>query len=108
MCGLDPAIVEHHIDTWSNIVPVWQKQWSIHPSKDPSIKVEIEKLLHVGSIYPIAYTPYMSNMVPVNKRKGTIHVCTNFCYLNLACTKDNFPPMFIDQIIESCANSEIL
>ena len=35
---LDPSIVEHHIDTWTN---VRQKQWTIHPSKATVIKETI-------------------------------------------------------------------
>ena len=32
MLGLDPSIVEHHIDTWPDVAPICQKQWPIHPS----------------------------------------------------------------------------
>jgi hypothetical protein len=40
--------------------------------------------------------------VLVNKKQGTIHVCTKFCDLNKACPKDNFPTQFLDQIIVEC------
>ena len=30
MPGLDPAIIEHHIDTWPDVPPVRQKQRPIH------------------------------------------------------------------------------
>ena len=56
MPGLDPSIIEHHIDTWPNITPVRQKQRPLHPSKDAAIKAEIDKLRTAGFIYPIAYT----------------------------------------------------
>jgi hypothetical protein len=32
MPGLDPSIVEHHIDTWPSITLVRQKQQPLHPS----------------------------------------------------------------------------
>ena len=54
--GLDPSIVEHHINTWPNVGLVQQKKWPIHPSKVSAVKDEIEKLCTVGFIYPIAYT----------------------------------------------------
>ena len=54
MPGLDPSIVEHHIDTWPDVAPIHQKQWPIHPSKVVAVKAEIEKLRTVGFIYPIA------------------------------------------------------
>jgi hypothetical protein len=68
MPGLDPSIVEPRIDTWPDITPVRQKQRSLHPSKATTIKAEIDKLCVVGFIYPIAYTSWVSNPVPINKK----------------------------------------
>jgi hypothetical protein len=68
MPGLDPSIVEHRIDTWPDITPVLQKQRPLHPSKVTAIKVEIDKLRDAGFIYPITYTSWVSNPVPVNKK----------------------------------------
>ena len=65
---LDLSIVEHHIDTWPDVAPMHQKQWPIHPSKVAAVKDEIEKLHTVGFIYPIAYTSWVSNPIPVNKK----------------------------------------
>jgi hypothetical protein len=39
----------------------------------------------------------VSNPMPINKKQGTIRVCTNFCDFNKACSKDNFPTPFIIQ-----------
>ena len=65
--GLYPSIMEHHIDTWLDVAPICQKQWPIHPSKVAAVKAEIEKLRITGFIYPIAYTTWVSNPIPVNK-----------------------------------------
>jgi hypothetical protein len=108
MPGLDPSIVEHHIDTWPDITPVRQKQRLLHPSKAAAIKAEIDKLRTAGFIYPITYTSWVSNPVPVDKKQGSIRVCTNFRDLNNACPKDNFPTPFIDQIIDDCVGHEAL
>jgi hypothetical protein len=78
----------------------------VNPRKAATIKVEVEKLLKVGFIYPIHLTQWVSNPVPVNKKQGTIRVCTDFRDLNKACPKDNFPTPFIDQIIDECAGCE--
>jgi hypothetical protein len=66
--GLDPSIVEHCIDTWPGITPVRQKQRPLHPSKAVAIKAEIDKLRATRFIYPIAYTLWISNPIPVNKK----------------------------------------
>ena len=72
-----------------------------------AIKAEIEKLLKAGSIYPVPLTEWVQNVVPVNKKQGTIRVCIDFRDLNKACPKDNFPTLHIDQIIDNCAGSVI-
>jgi hypothetical protein len=63
-------------------------------------------LLKAGFIYPIHLTQWVSNPMSVNKKQGTIRVCTEFRDLNKACPKDNFPTPFIDQIIDECASCE--
>jgi hypothetical protein len=68
MPGLDPSIVEHRIDAWPDITPVRQKQRPLHPAKAAAIKAEIDKLRTAGFIYPIAYTSWVSNPVPIDKK----------------------------------------
>ena len=48
-----------------------------------------------------------SNPILVDKKQGAIRICTNFCDLNRACPKDNFPTPFIDQILDECTGSEV-
>jgi hypothetical protein len=71
------------------------------------IKDEVEKLIEVGFIYPMKLTEWVSNLVPVNKKKGMICVCMDFHDLNKACLKDNFPTPFIDQIVDECVSCEV-
>jgi hypothetical protein len=74
----------------------------VHPCKVVAIKLEVEKLLKVGFIYPVALTDWVSNLVPVNKKQGTIRVCVDYRDINKACPKDNYPTPFIDQIVRLC------
>jgi hypothetical protein len=67
MLDLDPSIIEHHIDTWLDVAPFHQKKLLLHPSKYAAIKDEIDNLHVVGLLYPIMYTSWVSNPVPVNK-----------------------------------------
>jgi hypothetical protein len=107
MPGIDPWIVEHEIKTYPNVKPVRQKLRPINPRKAPVIKVEIEKLLKAGFIYPVTLTEWVSNPVVVNKKEGKIRVCTDFRDLNKALPKDNYPMPFIDQILDNCVRDEI-
>ena len=97
MPGIDPRIVEHEIKTYPNAKPVRQRLHAVNPRKAPAIKVEIEKLLKAGFIYPVPLTEWVSNLVLVDKKQGAICICTDFHDLNRACPKDNFPTPFIDQ-----------
>jgi hypothetical protein len=106
MPGIDPKIVEHEITTYPDVKPVQQKLRPVNPRKVASIKIEVEKFLKVGFIYPIHLTQWVSNPMLVDKKQGTIRVCTDFRDLNKACPKDNYPTPFIDQIIDECAGCE--
>jgi hypothetical protein len=72
-----------------------------------AIKVEVEKLLKSGFIYLVPMNEWVSNIVLVTKKQGTIHVCVENRDLNKDCPKDNYPIPFIDQIIDNCAGSVI-
>jgi hypothetical protein len=107
MLGIDPSIVVHEIKTYPDAKLVRQKLRPVHPKKIAAIKVEVEKLLKSGFIYPVPLTECVSNLVPVAKKQGTIRVCVDYRDLNKACPKDNYPTLFIDQIIDNCAGSVI-
>ena len=77
MPGIDPKIVEHEITTYPNAKLVRKKLHLVNPRKAATIKDEVEKLLKAGFIYPIHLTQWVSNPVPIDKKQGTIRVCTD-------------------------------
>ena len=91
MPRINPSIVVHKIKTYPMDKPVRQTVRQVHPWKAIVIKAEIEKLLKDGFIYPVRLTKWVSNIVPINKKQGTIRVCIDFRDLNKACPKDKFP-----------------
>ena len=107
MLGIDSSIVEHEIKMYPDVKPVRQRLRQVHPKKATAIKAEVEKLLHAGFIYTVPLTDWVSNIVPMMKKQGTIRVCVNYRDVNQACPKDNYPTPFIDQIIDECAGCEI-
>jgi hypothetical protein len=96
MSGIDPKIVKYEITTYPNAKPVRQKLHLVNPKKAIAIKVEVKKLLKASFIYPMHLTQWVSNPILVNKKHGTICVCTDFHDLNKACQRDNFPTPFND------------
>lgn len=107
MWGIDSSILEHNIKMYPNVKLVQQHLRPVHPKKDAAIKAEIEKLLHVGFIYPIPLPNWVSNLVPVIKKQGTIWLWIDYMEVNKACPKYNYPTSFIDQVIDDCAGCEI-
>lgn len=76
--------------------------------KSSTIKAEIDKLRSSRFTHPIAHTAWVSNIIPMTKKKGTINICTDFHDLNKACTKDNYPMTFIGRLIDTCVGLEVL
>jgi hypothetical protein len=107
MPGIDPSIVVHKIKTYPGAKPVRQRLCPVHPRKAAAIKLEVEKLLKAGFIYPVALTEWVSNPVLIDKKGCSIRVCVDYLDINKACLKDNFPTPFVDQIVDDCAGSEI-
>lgn len=92
---------------YPDVKPVRQQLRLVHPNKVAAIKAEVEKVLHAGFIYPVLLTDWVSNIVPVMKKQGTIRACVDYKDVNQACPKENYPTPFIDQIIDECAGCEI-
>jgi len=107
MPGIDPTIVVHEIKTYPDAKPIRKHLRQIHLQKAAAIKAEVEKLLKAGFIYPIPLTDLVSNIVPINKKQGTIRICIDYRDINRACPKHNYPTPYIDQIIDDCAGSEL-
>ena len=68
MPGLDPTIMEHHINICPDAPPIWQKQHLMHLAKAMAIKSEINKLQQAKFIFPIEYTSWVSNLIPITKK----------------------------------------
>jgi hypothetical protein len=107
MPGINPQIFKNYIRTYLDAKPAQQSLRVASPQKAPPIKVEVEKLLNVGFIYPVPLNEWVSNFIPMNKNQGTIYVCMEFHDLNKSCPKDNFSTPFIDKILDECAGSEV-
>ncbi|GKD48805.1 hypothetical protein Tco_1277781 [Tanacetum coccineum] len=85
---------------------------------------EVLKLLDAGMIYPISYSPWVSQVHCVPKKGGITvvaneeneliltrlvtgwRVCIDYRKLNEATQKDHFPLPFMDQMIERLAGNE--
>jgi hypothetical protein len=68
MSGIDPEILIHEIKTYPDAKPIQQHLRPVHPRKEAAIKLEVEKLLKAGFIYPVALIEWVSNIVLIDKK----------------------------------------
>jgi hypothetical protein len=100
------------------MAPSKETQRRLNNAMREVLKKEVLKLLHVGIIYPIPYSEWVSLVQVVPKKGGMTVVensknelipqrtitgwrmCIDYRKLNKATKKDNFPLPFIDEILE--------
>ena len=71
-------------------------------------KVEVQRLLDAGVIYPVKYPTWLSNVMLVKKKNSKWRMCVYFMSLNKAYPKDDFPLPRISTLINSATGCELL
>lgn len=99
MLRLDLALVVYHLNICPNVNPTKKNLHKMHPQVALLVKVELEKLLAIGFTRPIDYSDCISNIIPIAKPIGGIHICTDFKDLNKAYPKDEFFLPNIDMLV---------
>ncbi|GJW98806.1 reverse transcriptase domain-containing protein [Tanacetum coccineum] len=116
--GIYPSFCKHKIQLLDDKKPIVQKQRGLNLNMQEVVKEEIVKLLDTGIIYPIADSPWVSPIHYVPKKGGITvvtnendklvpirivtgwRVCIDYRKLNEATSKDHFPLLFMDQMLE--------
>jgi hypothetical protein len=80
----------------------------ISDEKTEATKTEVHTLLEANFIEPIAYPTWLANVVMVQKKSDKWWMCIDFTSLNKACPKENFPLPWIDKIVDSAAEYEVM
>ena len=80
----------------------------MHPSLEPLVKKELNKLLVAKIIFPIRHTTWVANLVPVRKKLGDIRICIDFRNMNQASLKDNYHVCAMEHILQSMSGSAML
>ena len=104
--GVDPKICQHTIPMKDDAKPSRQRPYTYNDTFARKIKEEIDKLLAAEFIYEIEHTEWVSPIVVVPKKNGTLGVCVNLKKVNAATIRDNYPLPIIDHVIERVAGKE--
>ena len=62
----------------------------------------------MGFIREVQYPKWIANIIPVKKKNGQIRVCVDFCDLNNACPKDDFPLPITEVMVDATTGHEAL
>lgn len=64
-------------------------------------------MLASNIIYPIRYSSWVANIIPVQKKNGDIKICIEFQNLNLEYVKDNYQLPMMDHILQTINGLEM-
>lgn len=99
--GVDPTFITHKL----NVCPLFpsrkQEPRRCANMHVEAVKEEVEKLKQDGVIKEVFFLKWLSNIVVVKNKYGKWRVCVDFTNLNRACSKDPFPVLEIDQLVDA-------
>jgi hypothetical protein len=109
MPGLGRDLVEHTLPIKKGFRPWKQPARNYNPDLMVRIKKEVEQLLEAGFIWMCQYAEWISNIVSVEKKNtGKIRVCVDFCDLNWAAPKDEYPIPVADDLINKASGHKMI
>ena len=91
--------IEHVLDT-KEVDPITQKPYKYSRAEQEYLVEQIQMLIAAGLIRP-SKSPWMSPVVLIKKKDGTLRLCIDFRRLNDVTVKDAYPLPCVDQIISS-------
>ena len=71
-----------------------------------AIEAEVHKLIACDFIWKEHHPDWVANIVPVLKKNGKIQIYIDYCDLNTACPKDEFPLPITDVMIDNTCGFE--
>jgi hypothetical protein len=101
-------VSEHHLKLYPDARPVQQKPWKQSIERQNLISEEIKKLLDAGFIREVHHPRWLVNPVVIPKANEKLQMCIDYTSLNKGCPKDHFPLPWIDQIVNSTSDCDLL
>ncbi|KAM2045511.1 hypothetical protein ACFX1T_009692 [Malus domestica] len=117
MPGISLDIICHHLSIDPKTKQVKQKRRFYDVEQYKAMKAEVEKLKDIGFVREVNYPTWVANVVLVKKnptkerlllQKVLWRMCVDYTDLNKECSKNSFPILLIDRLIDSTAGCELL
>ena len=104
----DNDIFDYVIPLKEGDVPMRKKPRMMNPKLKPLFKIELEKMEKDRIIFSLRNLEWISNLVVVRKKNGSICICANFWDLNQASLKDNYPLPYMESLLQQVIGSELM
>jgi len=102
--GEVPDIV-HEIPTQEKH-PLCQRQWRLPEAAKRHIREECEQMLKAGVIEPSS-SPWLSPVVLVKKKDGTLRFCVDYRNLNSVTIADSYPLPRMDELLDELGGTSV-
>jgi hypothetical protein len=108
MLDLSRELVGHRLPIKADFKPYKYPTRRFNLTIHDRVKEEVKRLLNAGFIRPCRYAEWISNIVPVEKNTSKIQVCIDFCNLNKATLKDEYPMCITDMLINNASGHRVI
>jgi hypothetical protein len=109
MPGLSRDLVEDRLPIKPGFRPYIQPRRNFNPDIYDRVKEEVNRLLDAMFIRPCLYADWISNIVPVEKKRTKkLRVCIDFRDLNRATPKDEYPMPIVGFLVNAASRHRIL
>jgi hypothetical protein len=108
LCGVNRSTIEHFLNVDPTIRPRNQKPRKMSEDKVKGARNKVKRLLSAGVIREVTYQEWLANIVMVKKANRKWRMFIDFTNLNKARSKDEFPLLRIDSLIDAAASSELM
>lgn len=95
----DPNIIVHNIPLNPDAKAFCQRQRPVNPMIKLVIQREVQNFLDAKIIFPIRHSTWVTNLVPVRKKRGEVLLCVDFRNLNRSYQKDNYPLQSLEEVL---------
>ena len=89
------------------IPPVIQRCRRLPPALRDEVSAELKRLQAQGIIEPIDSSPWISNLLVVRKKTGSIQLCVDLREVNKAVTLDKYPLPTVDELGSQFHSSKV-
>jgi len=98
----------HKLNVSPFFPPICQKKRVFVLERDQAIAKEVHKLLEADFIKEVYYPDWLANIVMVKKANGKWRMSIEFTDLNKACLKDSYPFLWVDALVNSTTQHQLL